>query len=92
MALYQEDFPIGTTVRIGSRHQLLTFQRTWKYHHKLTTEQLQYASEIAKVKTLTFYHGGDPLYELQGIPGIWHEQCLSSFDNSPPSEKLADNE
>ena len=25
---------------------------------------------------VAFYHGGDPLYKLAGIPGLWHEQCL----------------
>jgi hypothetical protein len=23
-----------------------------------------------------FYHGGDPLYSLDGVPGVWHERCL----------------
>ena len=23
------------------------------------------------------YHGGDIIYKLVDIPGIWHEQCLS---------------
>ena len=23
-----------------------------------------------------FYHGGDELYKLKGMPGVWHEQCL----------------
>ena len=23
-----------------------------------------------------FYHGGDALYELEGVPGVWHEVCL----------------
>jgi hypothetical protein len=22
------------------------------------------------------HHGGDELYKLKGVPGIWHEQCL----------------
>jgi hypothetical protein len=24
-----------------------------------------------------FYHGGDVLYVLEGIPGVWHESCLT---------------
>jgi hypothetical protein len=23
-----------------------------------------------------FYHGGDELYELASVPGIWHEQNI----------------
>jgi hypothetical protein len=25
---------------------------------------------------VSFYHGGDVLYELQTAPGTWHEQLL----------------
>lgn len=37
---------------------------------------MKFADKIAKVKSVGFYHGGDVLYELKGVPGIWHEQCL----------------
>jgi hypothetical protein len=30
------------------------------------------------VTSVRYYHGGDVLYELEGIPGIWHEACLTS--------------
>jgi len=76
MALYREDFPIGSRVRIADAQQLQEFQRTWKYHHKLNPEQLDYAGRVAEVEKVGFYHGGDVLYELRGVPGIWHEQCL----------------
>ena len=52
------------------------FLRTWKFHDKLRPEQLRYADKVAKVKAVAFYHGGDVLYELKGLPGLWHEQCL----------------
>jgi hypothetical protein len=29
----------------------------------------------AKVKSIGYYHGGDVLYQLEGVPGIWQEQC-----------------
>jgi hypothetical protein len=77
MARYKEDFPVGSAVRIAATQQLEEFLRTWKYHHKLTPEQLQYADKIAEVEKVGFYHGGDVLYELRGIPGMWHEQCLA---------------
>jgi len=25
-----------------------------------------------------FFTGGDEIYTLQGIPGVWHEECLSA--------------
>jgi hypothetical protein len=28
------------------------------------------------VAAIGYYHGGDVLYTLNDIPGIWHEQCL----------------
>jgi len=76
MAQYKEDFPVGSKVRIADALELQEFQRTWQYHHKLRPEQLTYAGRIAEVQKVGFYHGGDVLYELHGIPGIWHEQCL----------------
>jgi hypothetical protein len=33
---------------------------------------------VAKVKEVTFFHGGDEIYALEGIPGVWHEECLSA--------------
>ncbi len=48
----------------------------WNYHHKLQLEQLAYANAAAVVEKVGFYHGGDVLYNLKDVPGIWHEQCL----------------
>lgn len=60
--------------------QLQKFHKTWKYHDKLDIKQLEYASRIAEIKKADYYHGGDVLYELHNVPGVWHEQCLSSAD------------
>lgn len=76
MALYKEDFPIGSKVRIAGRSKLEEFARSWRYHNKLQPEQLAHADVVAEVEKVGFYHGGDVLYELRGVPGIWHEQCL----------------
>jgi hypothetical protein len=46
----------------------------------LEPEQLRFADKIAKVKSVGFYHGGDELYELKGVPGMWHEQCLRAVE------------
>lgn len=69
MALYREDFPEGSKVRVVSRSKLDQFSRTWDLHHKLQPEQLDYAGLVFRVAKVSFYHGGDVLYELTGAPG-----------------------
>jgi hypothetical protein len=63
---YKCEFPKGTTVRIASKDFLEKFYHEWKYHHKLTLEQIDYHDQIATVEQASVYHGGDELYELQG--------------------------
>jgi hypothetical protein len=69
-------FKVGARVQVADHPTLEDFFRTWKYHHRLTEEQLTYAGATAEVKSVGMYHGGDMLYELNGVPGIWHEQLL----------------
>lgn len=76
---YKIEFPLGSLVRIANLGDLEQFSTTWKYHHPLQAEQLQYRGRVARVKSASFYHGGDELYELEGVPGIWHQQCLSAY-------------
>ncbi len=73
---YKAEYPEGSQVRIVSRGALEEFMRSWAHHNKLQPEQLDHADQVARVESVGFYHGGDELYKLQGIPGIWHEQCL----------------
>jgi hypothetical protein len=75
-APYNEAFPVGTEVRVANRSFLEDFMATWKYHHRLVPDQLLYADREATVKEVGFYHGGDPVYALDGVPGLWLEQCL----------------
>jgi len=65
-------------VRVVPKPALEDFLRTWKLHHPLMPEQLEFGGRTAKVLKSGMYHGGDVLYELDGIPGIWHEQCLEA--------------
>jgi hypothetical protein len=76
MAAYEERFPAGSRVRVRELAELTRFQRDWKWHHPLDGDRLQYAGQTATVATVGFYHGGDVLYTLDGIPGTWHEACL----------------
>jgi hypothetical protein len=73
---YKEAFPEGTKVKVADSAFLTEFKETWKYHHKLQPEQLGYADKATTVKKVGFYRGGDPVYELTDVPGLWLEQCL----------------
>ena len=84
---YNAEYPAGSRVRISSRSALEGFMRSWVHHNKLQAEQLDYADRVARVESVGFYHGGDELYKLQGIPGIWHEQCLR--DASAGADEVA---
>jgi len=42
---------------------------------------MAFAGSEAKVLTVGFYHGGDVLYTLKGVPGIWHELCLMARED-----------
>lgn len=75
---YEPEFPVGTRVRIVELEALEQFQQEWKWHHPVRDEQLSFAGHEAHVASVAFYHGGDELYELKGVPGIWHEACLTS--------------
>ena len=76
---YEAEFPTGSKVKVASRRVLEEFFKTWKYHHKLQPQQLNYADQIAEVVSVGFYHGGDELYWLREFPGVWHEQLLELY-------------
>lgn len=76
--LYKEEFPKGSTVKIANRAFLEAFLNTWKLRNKLEAIQLDYADQTATVESVGFYHGGDVVYRLRSIPGIWHQQCLKA--------------
>ncbi|HXE26876.1 MAG TPA: hypothetical protein VN656_00105 [Stellaceae bacterium] len=71
-----DEFEEGSRVKIASHSSLEAFQRDWRLHHPLQDEQLDYADHDAKVSSATMYHGGDILYVLEGVPGVWHQSCL----------------
>ena len=77
---YEPEYPEGTFVRIADRTALERFLAEWRYHNKLQAKQLAFAGQRARVTSVSFYHGGDELYVLDGIPGVWHEQCLHAVD------------
>jgi hypothetical protein len=57
----------------------------------VTVEQLAFPGRPAIVEKVAFYHGGDVLYTLNGIPGMWDEQCLANSDRSRGGVEIAMN-
>jgi hypothetical protein len=76
MPPYSALFPKGSTARTVAAERLREFKATWKYHHPLSDDQIAYGGWTAVVTSIGYYHGGDVIYELDGLPGIWHECCL----------------
>jgi hypothetical protein len=74
--LNKAEFEVGCEVRIADRAFLESFLEAGQYHNELEPEQVEYAGQVAKVKNIEFFHGGDEIYTLEGIPGVWHEECL----------------
>ena len=73
------EFAVGTEVRIADRAFLEKFMEAGQYHNELEPEQLEYSGRTAQVKDVSFFHGGDEIYTLQGVPGVWHEECLTAI-------------
>jgi len=76
---YHPIFKKGDKIKINDKDYLLNFQRTWKYHHNITDDQIKYAERLAAVKDVYIYHGGEVMYALKSIPGIWLEQLIEEF-------------
>ena len=83
MAPYVPLFEVGSKVEIADSRSLREFVQTWRFHNPLRHEQLAYARKVARVLTVGYYHGGDVLYELEGVPGVWHEVCLRKTGTAP---------
>ena len=83
-ASVQGSFAKGSKVRVRAREELLAFQRSWKFHHPVSDDMLSFAGQQTTVVGVGFYHGGDVLYHLDGIPGTWHETCLEGFKEALP--------
>jgi len=56
-------------VQIAKRDVLEDFIGTWKLHHKLEPQQLDYAGRTGKIKSVSFYHGGYELYQMRRHSG-----------------------
>ena len=72
------EFEVGSQVRIADRSFLESFLEAGQYHNELEPEQIEYADRVAKVKEVNFFTGGDEIYTLEAIPGVWHEECLTA--------------
>lgn len=74
-------FEAGDMVQIADRLALDQFLQSWKFHHPLQREQLEYARKVAQVAQALMYHGGDIMYVLEGVPGIWHQRLVGAHSN-----------
>ena len=75
---YLAAFKVDMEIQIIDSQMLEIFMRSWCCHNRLQSEQLSFTEKIARVAKIGFYHRGDPLYELEGIPGVWQEECLTN--------------
>jgi hypothetical protein len=82
---YRERFPKSCRVRIADEPALRSFKASWKYHNPLTDDQILYAGTTTTVAGVGYYHGGDVLYHLHGVPGNWHEACI--YPDEEPDHK-----
>ena len=71
-------FKVGSKVRFAEYPALAEFRQTWNFHHPLGDEQLSWAGKTAEVTEASMYHGGDIIYRLKDIPGVWHERLLEA--------------
>jgi hypothetical protein len=81
---YKACHAAGSAVRVAERKILDDFAKNWKLHNPLTPDQLAFAGHVSTVKSVGYYHGGDVLYVLQDVPGVWHEQCLEPAPKNQP--------
>jgi len=81
MKPYAPSFKEGERVRIANRKTLEAFRRSWKHHNPLQPHQLEQAEAVATVRRVGIYHGGDVLYELNEVAGVWHEDCLQRAED-----------
>jgi hypothetical protein len=72
----------GSSVRICSLARLQEFLQTGRYRRKIEPQQFAFAGQIAMVKWSGLYEGGGFVYQLDGVPGLWHEQLLESVSAS----------
>ena len=72
----------GSSVRIRSREQLEELARRPKSTLKIAASQLAFAGQVAMVKWAGLYHGGGYVYQLDGVPGYWHELVLEPVAGS----------
>ena len=72
----QTRFVFGSPVRIKERTELEEFFRTHEWDESMIPHQLCHAGERGMVDLIERSDSGHPLYGLERVPGIWHEDCL----------------
>ena len=80
--VHRAAFSIGASVRIKERTELERFARDWTSTNSLTPHQFCDAGVAGVVDSVAFDDGGNPLYTLERIGGIWHEENLVAWGAS----------
>jgi hypothetical protein len=79
MPQYSSLYKIGEVVRIKNVDYLNEFKKKWKYHNPILDSMIAQAGKEMKIIDVGYYHGGDPLYQIAGSEGFWHEECLEKI-------------
>ena len=72
MPAYHAAFLCGEKLKIKPISFLRQYLRPeWPSHNPLEPEHLEFAGQRVSVSAVSYYHGGQILYQLRGIPGYW---------------------
>lgn len=64
-------------VRVIDRELLEVVLRERRGHPPLEERQLEYAGRLVRIRGVGFYHEEGQIYDLEGLPGFWDEECLA---------------
>jgi hypothetical protein len=80
---YSARFAVGDVVCVVGLESLEGFRRPrWPYHHPIEPDKLELAGTGATIASVGYYHGGEALYELEVLPGVWHEATLAGVNDT----------
>ncbi len=70
------DVSLGTLVRVVGRRELEAALGAPTPDHRPEPAQFAYANRVARVMGVRFDREPNPLYRLEGLPGLWSEAWL----------------
>jgi hypothetical protein len=80
MPAYHSVFLRGENVKIKPPEFLRQYLAPdWRWHNPLDSDNLKFAGGVFAVVDIGYFHGGEVMYELQGIRGFWHEDSVEDY-------------